>query len=305
MQLRRESGLVSLRSGYRFLELAAKGTGIPDLGVQVAARTSAFSLGLLGEHLKQSTTIRDYIITGARLITSLENRGATLWLTREGDSLRVNQVMAGGTGPGPAIADSYTLVLTINMLRRMTGADWWPGEVGLRTGTDMLLGDWSAEVNGKVLTGLPYSSFTVPNSMLSRRIDTAGLASDSGWQNTEIPASILPDNFLESVQRLVETLILDGHATINSVANAAGMSPRALQRRLMETDTSFTQILTNLRICRAKHWLEKSSMRVADIAAELDYTDASNFSRAFRKETSLSPTAYRRASTQAKRGSGQ
>jgi AraC-like DNA-binding protein len=36
-------------------------------------------------------------------------------------------------------------------------------------------------------------------------------------------------------------------------------------------------------------------MAVAEIAATLGYTDASNFARAFRRQTGMSPIGYRRS----------
>jgi len=43
-------------------------------------------------------------------------------------------------------------------------------------------------------------------------------------------------------------------------------------------------------------WLDRSDKPVTEIALALGYTDASNFARAFRRHTGLSPRAYRNAS---------
>jgi AraC-like DNA-binding protein len=48
------------------------------------------------------------------------------------------------------------------------------------------------------------------------------------------------------------------------------------------------------RLRRACNWLENSDKTVTEIAFDLGYNDASNFTRAFRKLTGLSPSAYRR-----------
>jgi AraC-like DNA-binding protein len=73
------------------------------------------------------------------------------------------------------------------------------------------------------------------------------------------------------------------------------MSARGLQRRLAESGTSFRERLAACRIGRARLWLANSDVPVAEIAADLGYSDASNFSRAFSRATGQSPLAFRRA----------
>jgi AraC-like DNA-binding protein len=296
-QLYDPAGFITLHGGYRFLELAVKREGI-ELAAVAAARTSAFSLGRFGELLQQSASVYDYLRTGSRLVNRLENRGATMWLTQAEDTLTVNQVMTGGTGLGPAIADSYTLLLTIHMLQGMLGPDWFPEEVGLRRGTDTLLGGWARGVNGRVLTGRPYSSITVPRSLLSRPVRAPAARPSRCKGEPPHEAQTLPDSFLVSIELLIDMLAQEGQGRIQVVAEAAGMSARGLQRRLVEAGTSFTQLLTAYRVRRASRWLESSALTVAEIAAELGYTDASNFARAFRRETGLSPAAFRKARAQ-------
>jgi AraC-like DNA-binding protein len=294
-QLCKDNAPVSLHCSYRFLDLVASSEGMADLGVRVACCTSAFDLGVLGTALQRSLTVGDYLRTGARLIGRLDNSGVTVWLTAEGDRIRVNQLMAGGVGVGPAIADSYTLVLTINMLRRMAGAHWRPTEICLRTGSDRALEDWIAAIDTKVVTGQAHSSFTLRRSDLCRRVLTRGFQRSSQCSVADAPLPPLPDNFLGSIELLVDELITDGPLKLDHVAQAAGISTRMLQRRLAAAGTSFTDILTRVKVSRAAHRLAVSHLSIAGIAAELGYSDASNFSRAFRKVTGVSPVTYRRA----------
>jgi AraC-like DNA-binding protein len=293
-QLYEPGGLVSLHACYRFLELSSEAEGMPDLGRRVADAGSVFRLGRLGAILRSSTTVLDYLRTGVRLVSTLENSGACLWLTREKTAIRVNQLMAGGTGPGPAIADAHTLVMTVNALREMLGYDWWPDEVRLRQGTAERLGSWTSALPGLLLTEQARTSFTVPFSVLMTPVATTLGKAVSDEETNRAREGELPDSFLVSVERLVDAMLLEGNAAVATVAEAAGMSIRGFQRRLAEADTSFSQVLTACRLKRARQWLQATAMPIAEIAAELDYTDASNFARAFRRETGLSPAAYRR-----------
>ena len=57
---------------------------------------------------------------------------------------------------------------------------------------------------------------------------------------------------------------------------------------------SFTQIVTELRIDRAKEYLRYTNTHIMDIALLVGYDSADHFSRMFRKYTGMSPAAYRK-----------
>ena len=61
-----------------------------------------------------------------------------------------------------------------------------------------------------------------------------------------------------------------------------------------ETGLTFTQYLTALRIGKAKELLEATEMRSSQIATEVGYNDSHYFSYLFKKNTSLTPSEYRR-----------
>ncbi|MCB9915610.1 MAG: helix-turn-helix domain-containing protein [Planctomycetes bacterium] len=48
-----------------------------------------------------------------------------------------------------------------------------------------------------------------------------------------------------------------------------------------------------LLLRRAANWLRQTDRPILDIALDLGYTDPSNFTRAFRRETGVSPRAFR------------
>jgi len=81
---------------------------------------------------------------------------------------------------------------------------------------------------------------------------------------------------------------------IGAVAKEIGVSPRTLKRRLAEHGTSFTSLLEEQRRDRAMALL-RAGLTVDEIAARLGYSDAANFTRAFRRWTGKSPRAWRSA----------
>jgi AraC-like DNA-binding protein len=79
-----------------------------------------------------------------------------------------------------------------------------------------------------------------------------------------------------------------------AVAAKLGLAPRTLHRRLRDEGTSFREIKAALRRELALARLERTRQSVADIAAELGYSEPSAFFRAFQGWTGEAPSAHRR-----------
>jgi two-component system response regulator YesN len=60
-----------------------------------------------------------------------------------------------------------------------------------------------------------------------------------------------------------------------------------------ETDETFKDYLTRLRIQKAKELLRTTSLKAADISYRVGYNDPHYFSSAFKKNTGFSPVEFR------------
>ncbi|MCW0234117.1 MAG: AraC family transcriptional regulator [Ferrovibrio sp.] len=80
---------------------------------------------------------------------------------------------------------------------------------------------------------------------------------------------------------------------IEAAAAALALTPRTLQRRLAERDTSFQAEVNTLRCALAKDLLRDPAQGIAAIAARLGFADVANFHRAFKSWTGVTPTQWR------------
>lgn len=71
------------------------------------------------------------------------------------------------------------------------------------------------------------------------------------------------------------------------------MHPRALRRRLEAEDTSYRELLAEVRTRLAIEYLRKTAMTNEEIANRLGYSDAANFRHAFIRWTGKSPSDFR------------
>ncbi len=84
-----------------------------------------------------------------------------------------------------------------------------------------------------------------------------------------------------------------GEPTPKAVASALLLSVRNLQRKLNNEGTSFSALLTEIRMQLAEEYLQQSYRSCNEIAYLLGFSDHSNFTRAFRRWFGTTPTRYR------------
>jgi AraC-like DNA-binding protein len=83
---------------------------------------------------------------------------------------------------------------------------------------------------------------------------------------------------------------------LDEVASEVHMSRYYLCRRFKQaTGRTLTEYVTDRRVKIAESMLEKTSMRVADIAFEVGFQSLSQFNRCFHRINGFTPTQYRRS----------
>ena len=76
--------------------------------------------------------------------------------------------------------------------------------------------------------------------------------------------------------------------TLESAASAIAVSPFYLSRLFkQELDTTFVEILTNIRICQSLRLLRETQMTGAEIAQEVGYASGTYFYRVFKKTVGI------------------
>jgi transcriptional regulator GlxA family with amidase domain len=87
---------------------------------------------------------------------------------------------------------------------------------------------------------------------------------------------------------------LDELVTVRQLARLAAMSPRTFARRFVEaTGTTPLRWLKHQRILRAQDLLQATTVPVEVIASRVGFGTAVNLRQHFRRETSMTPAAYR------------
>ncbi len=138
------------------------------------------------------------------------------------------------------------------------------------------------------------NSLTLPLSTLDRRLPTADLLSKEFYEAQCARASAEIDHPFRYAYLIRDQL---SHLTpipgLSELADKLGVDVRALQRSLKKEDESFSDILREVRLKRAKDRLKYSDLLIEQIAEELGFKDAVAFSHAYKEWVGVAPRQWR------------
>ena len=97
------------------------------------------------------------------------------------------------------------------------------------------------------------------------------------------------DSLKGQIERLLIQVLHTGEASIDTIADKLALSRQTIFRKLKAEDTTFQQLLDELRHKLALDYLSKSKASVHEIAYLLGFSDPTAFSRAFKRWTGYSP----------------
>lgn len=98
------------------------------------------------------------------------------------------------------------------------------------------------------------------------------------------------------VERLLELIQQSAHTpvSVGDLVKRCGLSRRPLEQRFMkETGMSILEVLNDTRVKIAQKMLRETGATLEEIAEASGFTSAPYFSRAFKRETGLTPGTYR------------
>ena len=124
----------------------------------------------------------------------------------------------------------------------------------------------------------------IADSELARRNDEVVIEHLSRLDRSDI---------VRQVEAKIVGLLPTGDCSKERVASELNMSLTNLYNKLEQKQTSYQEILEQLRSNLARQYIEQKNMPISQITYLLGFSDTSNFSRAFRRWTGQSPSQYR------------
>jgi len=150
---------------------------------------------------------------------------------------------------------------------------------------------------GKVVFDAETSELRIPVDWLSRPVTTANtVMSDvtrSVCDRMLGPGATRRLDTTRVVRRLLISRPGQHMLRLEEAAEELHMSTSQLRKRLYRSGTSYKNLVLEVRMALASHYLESTYLTIQEIAYLLDYAQPGPFSRAFKKYHGLSPSAMR------------
>lgn len=268
----------------------------PDLGLLIGSTSDVRDFGLVGYTIYYSPTLADALNHIARY-SQIVNEIAEFEIreSAKGAALVSKHFPRFDVLRHPVDA---RMTWALTALREAVGSEIKPVEAGFPYPRPASTAALTRVFRSTLKFDQPESSLVFRKEDLSRPV-VAGDPELLGYlkQLADSVLESLSENatFADKVRREIWSDLSSGKTNVKHIASRLGVSSRSLQRRLREEGTSFGAELDSFRSDMARKLLEDRTIAIYDVAFLLGYSEASSFSRAFKRWEQSAPDEYRQA----------
>jgi AraC-like DNA-binding protein len=289
---------IPVPAAVHLLENAAAHSGCQTFGLRMAESRQLSDLGAVSLLLTHQPTLRDALAVLVQY-RHLMNRALAIFVEETGGLAVIREEVVTDTPAPRRQATELALGVMARLCANLLSQHWRPVSVhfvhdapaDLRLhrrlfGCDAVFG---AEFNG---IACPASAFRAPNP----NADPAMARFAKRYLD-----SLPPDHerSLEfEVRQAVYLLLPMGRATVEQIAQSLGMNVRTLQRRLLDSGATFSNLVNEVRRDLVQRYMQNPGYSMSRIAGLLGYSVPSSFTRWFAAEFGVTPASWRQASGQ-------
>ena len=288
-----ENNVIPYAALGRVLTACVARTHCPHFGLLVGQRGTLSSLGAIGGLLQHSPTVGDALSALVRYL-HLHDSGGAPTLFAYGDVVTLGYaIYEPGVESPEQIADCAIAVAT-NVLRTLCGRDWVPDEVLLPRHPTADLGPYRRVFRAPVRFDQETAALVFPTRWLDHRIADANPIFRQVFEAhvRELEAAGA-GNWKETLRRVLRTEILTTRCSATTVAERFALHRRTLSRHLQAEGAGFQSLVDETRFEIARQLLSQTRIPLSEVAVALGYSEASAFTRAFRRWSGQSPAAWR------------
>jgi AraC-like DNA-binding protein len=277
----------------RLLTLCVARTNCPHFGLLVGQRATILSLGLVGRLMLHSETVGDALRALVANL-SIQNRGAVPSLTIGDDvALFTFSVYHRAVENADQISDG-SIAVTVNALRTLCGSDWNPTEVLLPRASPTDPEPFQRHFRAPVRFNEEIAAIVLPVRDLDHRVPGADpLLRVMLEERIQHLKGAQGSEFTDDVRRLLRTRLTSTHCSADDIAHLLTIHRRTLSRHLKSSGMGYRSITNEIRFEIARQLLQDTQVSLAQVSAALGYSEASAFTRAFRRWSGQTPTAQR------------
>ncbi len=268
-------------------------TKCPHFGLLVGQRASVSSLGLIGGLMLHSQSVGEALRNLVSHIP-LHERGSALSLASYGDVAVLSYaIYEPGVRSTDQIADA-ALAVVMKIMWTLCGSEWAPEEVLLPRHAPADTQPYRKLFRSPVRFDRETAALTFPARWLEREVEGADPVFHQIFEaRIRELENAHPNRLKDDLRRVLRTKIMTGRCSAETVADLLAMHRRTLSRHLRAEGTGFRHLSDEIRFEIARQLLTDTEIPLGQIAVALGYSEASAFTRAFRRWAGVPPTAWR------------
>jgi AraC-like DNA-binding protein len=279
-------------AGRLFAACAAR-TGCPHFGLLVGQRCSLAGLGLVGNVARAERDVGSALWTIVRYLP-LFDRGSVLALRVADEDVSLIFGILAGSITGIDQFYDLSIAIAFNTVRDLCGSCWRPARVTLPHKAPADIRPYRAAFGTNVRFDEAEAAIVFDRFYLGRPLAASTEAERLKLLDRAARIeSMLDMTIVERVRRCLRASLPTRWLSEDEAAAQLMVSPRILRMRLADAGSSFWTIVEELRYETARQYLATSLLEFSDVALMLGYSEASAFSRAFRRWSGVAPSAWR------------
>ncbi|MBR9909507.1 MAG: AraC family transcriptional regulator [Gammaproteobacteria bacterium] len=288
-----KDGRIPAESVIALLENSAAASGCPVFGLRMAESRQLSDFGAVSLLLLHQQTLRDALRMTMNY-RHLLNEALVMYIEDAGKLVLIREELVTGTTQPARQATEFAIGVLFRLCRALLGTHWHPSSVNFTHNAppDLQLHrrmfhcniKFDAEFNGIVCPAadLDYPNPNADPAMAKYAEDFVASLPGSNRQS-----------FAQEVRQAIYLLLPMGRASIEQIAQALGVNARTLQRRLEESDITFSDLINDVRRNLAVRYMANPNYSLAAIADMLGYSVASSFTRWFTSQFGAAPARWR------------
>ena len=283
------------RNMCRLWDLVIEVTGDQCFGLNTVKHFHPTSLHALGFAWLASRTLKEALERTerySRIVTSAAE--VTFKETTEGYIFRMDVSDASSSRTARADAGMATV---FHLCRLSYGDEFVPIRTEMKHPAPNCYQRFTEFYGSRVLFDSKYNQFLFDKHHIEKNLPTANveLARTSESIVRDYLAKMDRDDIVMQVKTKLTSNLSSGAITEKKMADLLHMSPRSLQRKLEAQQQTYRNLLDQTRQELALQYIQDTRLSIGEMTYLLGFSEASNFTRAFKRWTGQSPREYRKA----------
>ncbi len=287
-------GTIPYRAMGLLAELACKSTRCPHFGLEIGRQVRTETLGVLGELMRNSPTLRvslqDFALNQHR-----NAHGGVAYLFEEGPQAFLGYAVYQPNVPGNYLICDGAAMGAFTIFRELAGSGHTSGvEVLFARSEPSNIAHYRQAFGVKLTFNADQTAVIFPRRMLDQPIRGADPKHRISLERTVRELWHAGETDLSTqLRRELRVALIRGDVSAIKAAAQMGMNRRTMHRRLDEIGLKFQKALDEIRCEYAQQLLVYTRLEINKIATTVGYRDPSVFTRGFTRWTGSTPSQWR------------